>query len=160
MRGTWETKSAKRTIGPTASPGSGELPVEHASEDFSRSRRWRASPSRRREPAPDTPIGSSLLYFTWSQGYKSGGFSTRRDPSIGTIPDFKPEELDNYEVGLKLDFFDNRLIFNTAVFYSKYEDIQLTVARAALTNPAPFRPDIGSSIDNAGEAHILGFETS
>jgi iron complex outermembrane receptor protein len=160
VRHTWETKSAKRTIVFNGfAPIPGELPVEHASEDFQQTTHLAGIAFMAPESLlSDTPIGSSLLYFTWSQGYKSGGFSTRRDPSIGTIPDFKPEELDNYEVGIKLDFFDNRLIFNTALFYSEYEDIQLTVARAAATNPAPFTPDIGSSIDNAGEAVIKGFE--
>ena len=160
LRSTWETKSAKRTIVFNGfAPITGELPVEHASEDFSQLTPMAGIAFQAPEGwLTDTPVGSSLLYFTWSQGYKSGGFSTRRDPSIGTIPDFKPEEIDNYEVGLKLDFFENRLILNTALFYSKYEDIQLTVARAATVNPAPFTPDIGSSIDNAGEADIKGLE--
>ena len=38
----------------------------------------------------DTPIGSGLVYFTWSQGYKSGGFSTRRDPSQGATQSGAP----------------------------------------------------------------------
>ena len=161
VRGTWETKAAKRTIVFNGfAPIPGELPVEHASEDFSQVTPMGGIAFKAPESLlSDTPIGSSLVYFTYSQGYKSGGFSTRRDPSVPTIPDFKPEELENYEVGLKLDFLDNRVIFNTAFFYSKYEDIQLTVARAALVNPADFTPDLGSSIDNAGEAKIMGFET-
>ena len=107
----------------------------------------------------DTPLGSSTFYFTFSQGYKSGGFSTRRDPSTFRIGEFDPEELDNYELGLKLEMFDHRVLFNTAFFYSKYEDIQLTVLRV---NPAslPFQPDAGSTIANAGKAHISGSSSS
>ena len=29
----------------------------------------------------DTPVDSAVAYFTYAEGYKSGGFATRRDPS-------------------------------------------------------------------------------
>ena len=76
------------------------------------------------------------------------------DREPGTYCRRKPEY---QEAAAKLDFLDGRVLFNTALFYSKYRDIQLTVARVNPASPA-FAPDIGSSIDNAGEATIQGLE--
>jgi iron complex outermembrane receptor protein len=153
VRGTWETKHAKRTI--AFDFGNQPGGVERAEKSFDQ-----VTPMggiALKAPAEllgDTPIDSGMLYFTYSEGYKSGGFATRRDPSVSRIPDFDAEKLDNYELGMKLDFFDSRVLFNTALFYSKYKDIQLTVARV---NPANGF-DIGSSIANAGKATIQGLE--
>ena len=157
VRGTWETKRAKRTI-TLNFPGSTEPPVERADRSFHQVTPMGSIALKAPESwIGDTPVDSGILYFTYSEGYKSGGFATRRDPSVDEIPDFDEEKLDNYELGTKLDFFNSRVLFNAALFYSEYEDIQLTVARV---NPAsgPFQPDIGSSIANAGKATIKGLE--
>jgi iron complex outermembrane receptor protein len=157
VRGTWETKHAKRTIEFSQLPGN-EPPVERADKAFQQVTPMAGIALKAPERwIGDTPIDSGMLYFNYSQGYKSGGFATRRDPSVQRIPDFDAEELDNYELGLKLDFFDRRVMFNTALFYSDYKDIQLTVARVNPNSP-PFQPDIGSSIANAGAATIQGLE--
>jgi iron complex outermembrane receptor protein len=157
VRETWEEKSAERTI----ELNTFLLPEpanEHESDSFSQFTPMASIAFKAPgELIEDTPLGSGILYFTFSQGYKSGGFATRRDPSVTGIPSFDSEELDNYEVGFKLEMFDHRVLFNTALFYSKYEDIQLTVARVNPNSPA-FQPDIGSSIANAGKADIKGLE--
>jgi len=157
VRGTWETKHAKRTIDfnniGTEPPG-----VERADKAFHQVTPMGSVALKAPESwLGDTPVDSGILYFTYSEGYKSGGFATRRDPSVRRIPDFDPEKLDNYEVGTKLDFFGSRVLFNAALFYSDYKDIQLTVARVNPNSP-PFQPDIGSSIANAGKATIQGIE--
>jgi iron complex outermembrane receptor protein len=156
VRWTHETKSAHRSIGLGADPG--QDADEMASRDFSKWTPMAGVAFRAPESMLDgTPVQSGILYFTYAQGYKSGGFSTRRDPSQLPIAEFDPEELDNFEVGVKLDLFQNRVQLNSAFFYSLYEDIQLTVGRVNPASP-PFQPDIGSSIANAGKAHITGFE--
>jgi iron complex outermembrane receptor protein len=162
LRETWEKKSAERILPdnfdftpPAAGP---EQADEHVHDSFSQFTPMAGiSLKAPGEMIEDTPIGSGIFYYTYSQGYKSGGFSTRRDPSVSSIPSFDSEEIENHELGLKLEMFDHRVLFNTALFYSKYEDIQLTVARVN-PNSLPFRPDIGSSIANAGKAHIKGVE--
>jgi iron complex outermembrane receptor protein len=161
IRGTWETKRAKRTIVcDFGFPCDGTVPaiVDRADKSFEQVTPMGGISLK----APDSwlsdlPVDSGILYFTYSEGYKSGGFATRRDPSVSQIPDFDAEQLDNYELGTKLDFWNSRVLLNAAFFYSEYEDIQLTVARV---NPAsaPFQPDIGSSIANAGKANIKGLE--
>jgi iron complex outermembrane receptor protein len=102
----------------------------------------------------DTPLRSGIAYFSYAQGFKSGGFSTRRNPALFQLSDFEPEKVDNFELGLKFDSFDSRLLVNTSLFYSLYRDMQLTVQRV---NPAA-ATDIGSAISNAGRATIWGFE--
>jgi iron complex outermembrane receptor protein len=61
------------------------------------------------------------IYFTFSQGFKSGGYSI----GAGTpaIPPFRPEKLTAYEVGLKTST-SRMLSANLAAFYYDYTDQQ------------------------------------
>ncbi len=97
----------------------------------------------------DTVLDSTLLYLTYSKGFKSGGFEMRGLE----ITEFEPEEVTNYELGIKLDAFDQRIRFNTAFYYMDYDEIQIRVAEQGLTFS-----DILFYIDNAGAATIKGFE--
>jgi len=97
----------------------------------------------------DTVLDSTLLYLTYSRGFKSGGFEMRGLE----ITEFEPEEVTNYELGIKLDAFDQRIRFNTAVYYMDYDEIQIRVAEQGLSFS-----DILFFIDNAGAATIKGFE--
>ena len=90
-----------------------------------------------------------MVYASLSEGFLSGGINT----TTQTAPPFKPEKLVSYELGLKADHFDNRLRFNTAFFYSDYEDIQFTITRVVPGTVRPVR-----LIGNAAEARIWGFE--
>jgi iron complex outermembrane receptor protein len=65
----------------------------------------------------------ALAYASVSKGFKSGGFAGQ--PPEAPIPKFAPEDVTNYEIGLKAEFFGNRLRTNVAVFYSEYDDLQL-----------------------------------
>jgi iron complex outermembrane receptor protein len=97
----------------------------------------------------DTVLDSTLLYFTYSRGFKSGGFEMKGLE----ISEFEPESVSNYELGLKLDAFDQRLRFNTAIYYMDYDDIQIRI-----TEQGRSFADILLFIDNAGAATIQGFE--
>src|SRR5262249_55484726 len=99
VRGTWEGKYAKRTIVFNQLAGN-ELPVERADKSFSQVTPMGSVALKAPESLTSaTPLESGVLYFTYSEGYKSGGFATRRDPSVSRIPDFAAEQLDNYELG-------------------------------------------------------------
>ena len=95
-------------------------------------------------------------YFTFSQGFKSGGFTTRLttpfNPDFdGEVPidslDFDPEISNNFEVGIKSALFGGRARVNAAGFYNLYEDLQISVQRGSTT-----------LTDNSGSARIFGFE--
>jgi len=97
----------------------------------------------------DTVLDSSLLYLTYSKGFKSGGFEMKGLE----ISEFEPESVTNYEIGVKIDAFDQRLRFNSALYYMDYDDIQIRITEQGLSFA-----DILLFIDNAGAATIQGFE--
>lgn len=65
-----------------------------------------------------------LLYATWAQGYKAGGFNGLAPIKSAAATPFNEEIATNYEIGMKGDFLDQTLRFNTAVFYTDYSDLQ------------------------------------
>ncbi len=80
-------------------------------------------------------------YFTYSHGYKGGGFS------MGQFDTYDPEFVDAYEVGLKSTFMDGRAQVNTAAFYYDYQDLQVN-----------FLTFYSFVTNNAAEATIGGVE--
>ena len=57
-----------------------------------------------------------MLYFNYGIGYRTGGFN----PSSTNLfnKDFDNEASDNYELGVKTSFWNNRIILNGAGFYT------------------------------------------
>lgn len=85
---------------------------------------------------------STLIYATYSQGYKSGGFD------VGSLGDaYSPEKLTDYEAGIKSQWLNNRLRTNISGFYYDYKDLQLAVNRNFIL-----------AIENAASAKIYGIE--
>ena len=69
----------------------------------------------------------SLLYLSYSRGYKSGGINPPFDPSVFTAPaTFKPESVDSFEIGSKNTFMNGMLRLNGSAFYYRYKDLQLS----------------------------------
>jgi len=62
---------------------------------------------------------NSLLYATYSTGYKSGGFSQIAAPNS-----YGAEKLRAFEAGVKNRFLNNRVQVNLSGFHWKYKDIQ------------------------------------
>jgi iron complex outermembrane receptor protein len=73
----------------------------------------------------------ALLYYTWSQGFRPGGFNrgsttfptptyTFKTPAI-----FTPDTLVNNEIGWKTQWFDRRYEFNGAVYQEDWKNIQV-----------------------------------
>lgn len=87
-----------------------------------------------------------FAYGKYSNGFRSGGINGR-PVQLSLVQDYDPEYLDSFEIGLKTMLADSRVRLNTAVFYNKYEDIQVTLIRGATVE-----------IDNAAEATIYGLE--
>jgi outer membrane receptor protein involved in Fe transport len=90
-----------------------------------------------------------MAYASWAKGFKQGGWTTRlsaviTDPKVAR---FSPEYSSTYELGLKSEWFDHRLLTNAAVYYTEYTGIQLNVQQG----PSPV-------YTNAGDAKIKGAE--
>ncbi|KKL82714.1 hypothetical protein LCGC14_1982000, partial [marine sediment metagenome] len=104
-------------------------------------------------------MDSAMGFITFSEGFRSGGVvidnGDYEDDGINGINDmneFKPEYVDNIEIGVKIDAFDNRLRANLTTYYTDYTDIQVTaIIPNAIGIPLP-------SILNAGKAVIKGVE--
>lgn len=89
-------------------------------------------------------------YFTYSEGFKGGGFTQRVFPPVPAIPSFAPEEVKAFEIGAKFQGLDDRLRVNVAFFLTDYADLQL-LGQEPLLQFAPI-------IFNAAESTIKGFE--
>lgn len=72
-----------------------------------------------------------VMYFTVASGYQSGGFNVSNDDPAQSR--FKPARSWNYEVGVRTLWFNQRLEFNTAFFYTDTDGYQ--VYRLNTTDP-------------------------
>jgi len=99
-----------------------------------------------------------LLYASASRGFKSGGFNIRANAVAvpASARPFKDESVDAYEIGSKMNFLDDRLFINTALFYNKYQDVQLSVFTSY--TQANGQPGFFGDFTNAGKAHVSGAE--
>lgn len=88
-----------------------------------------------------------LLYYTWSQGFRPGGFNISQPIIAPTSPiyglytpplAFAPDTLTNNEVGWKTEFFGHRLQFNGAAYQEDWKNTQLTVFDPGVTGNQPF----------------------
>lgn len=92
----------------------------------------------------DVRINEDVMVFgSFSQGYKSGGFNTT---ACDGLP-YDPEEVDAFELGLKSEWFDRRLRVNLAAFTYSFSNIQVQQIDTVIT-----------VIVNAAEADIKGIE--
>jgi len=92
-------------------------------------------------------------YFTVANGFLSGGITDTVNVRTGQVEEFDPEEVWNYEVGFKMDAWEQKLRLNTAIFYTDYKDRQLTTIRI---NPTDGR--ISGALINAKKSYISGIE--
>jgi iron complex outermembrane receptor protein len=74
-----------------------------------------------------------LTYFTFSQGFRPGGFNRTVSavaPDAAGVNQYEkpnsyaPDQLTNYEVGLKSEFFDHRLQVNLSAYYMQWDNVQ------------------------------------
>jgi iron complex outermembrane receptor protein len=92
-------------------------------------------------------------YITWATGYKGAGYNTEFASTFENQTPVRPETVRSWELGYKTELWDGRLRFNTAVFYSKYKDLQVQANRG--------NPDLGIVLfapTNAGSASTRGVE--
>ncbi len=105
-----------------------------------------------------------MLYATYAEGFKSGGFSQRvfppqvagftapaGTPDVDLIPSFKPEFVDSYEAGFKFSNADNTLRLNGAAFFTNYDDFQIQV----FTSVAPVTKNAAEVEIKGGELELL-----
>jgi iron complex outermembrane receptor protein len=96
---------------------------------------------------------TKMLYALYSEGFRLGGQNSPRASARGIIPEqYKPDVLENYELGFKSQWLDNRLLLNASLFYMEWADIQL---RADASAEDPWWVE---GIFNGGKAEQKGIE--
>ena len=95
---------------------------------------------------------STLLYASYSRGYKGGGFNPGGGASAGFSPTFDPELVNAFELGTKNTLADGRVVFNLTGFYYDYTGYQ--IARAA--NQTVFNENVDARVQ--GLEFEAGFE--
>jgi len=82
------------------------------------------------------PSSNVDLFATYSRGYRTGGLTQLgADPSQPPLYAYKPEYSDNFELGIKNNFLENRARANISFFYTTITDAQVPtlVLPAAIT---------------------------
>jgi iron complex outermembrane receptor protein len=69
-------------------------------------------------------LDDTMLFASYSKGYRSGGFNGRVDSQDSARDPYNPEYVNNYEAGIKSEWLDHRLRLNGSVFYMSYKDKQ------------------------------------
>ncbi len=101
-----------------------------------------------------TPTPDTLIYATYSEGFRPGLLNRPGGASNGagfTVPfELETDEVQNYELGWKLDLVDGQVRFNGSAFYVDISNLQTTI----------FDPSIANLFfsDNAANAEIRGVE--
>lgn len=104
-----------------------------------------------------TPTAETLFYFTYSEGFRPGGFNRGGGvfsldldfPTVKTTYD--TDDVKSFELGWKTQWLDGRLRFNGAVYYIDWTDMQVS-------RFDPQNVSILTFIENSADSEILGIE--
>jgi outer membrane receptor protein involved in Fe transport len=104
-----------------------------------------------------------MVYYTFSQGFRPGGFNQNGGAAHGVGPDgvaqylvpgsYGSDNLTNNEIGWKTELLDHRLQWNGAVYYDNWSNVQIEF----------FNPGVVGNIfyDTNGQDFLIkGIETS
>ncbi len=118
----------------------GQTPTELSDTIFKLNVSWNAS-------------DDVLLYATYSEGFRSGGFNRNGGGGSGAVNIpffFESDNVNSYELGWKTQFADNTVRLNGAVYYTDFTDLQQGVLDFSIDNSSFF--------DNVGDAEVQGLE--
>jgi len=118
------------------------------------------------------PDANHNVYFTYSQGFKGGGFDPRgqttacRNATGGAcnaqevfdFMSFEPETVDSYELGWKASLLDNRLNIRLAGFLGQYKNVQIPGSFGFDSNGDGVNDTFIGITSNAADADINGIE--
>jgi len=122
-----------------------------------------------------SPGVDHLLYASYSEGFKGGGFDPRglttaapdldgdgvvSEEEIFEFMKFDPETVKSYEFGWKANLFQGRMTSRLAVFFSNYTDVQIPGSIGYDSNGDGNNDSFIGITSNAGDADINGVELS
>jgi iron complex outermembrane recepter protein len=103
-----------------------------------------------------------LLYYTWSQGFRAGGFNrglsiiTPTSPIYGLFAPpiaYGPDVLVNNELGWKTEWLDHRIQWNGALYQEDWKNTQIAIFDPGVTGDLTFTT-------NGPNYRVRGLETS
>ena len=100
------------------------------------------------------PTDEVMMYATYSEGHKAGGFQGAIPNATATAFEYGPEKAQSMEIGAKGGYA--RGSFELAVFETSYEDLQVSASVPVDPNTTVF----GFFTGNAAEATTRGMELS
>ena len=119
------------------------------------------------------PTADHLLFASYSQGFKGGGFDprglstaapdlnrdgVRSESEIFDFLSFDPETVDSYELGWKGSFADNAINVALTGFYADYTDVQVPGSAGFDSNGDGINDSFIGVTTNAGRADFKGVE--
>ncbi|MGQ3048547.1 MAG: TonB-dependent receptor [Niveispirillum sp.] len=96
-------------------------------------------------------------YFTWSRGYKGQGYDVELTANFANQTPVRPETVNSYELGWKQQALNGRLILNSALFYAKYQDLQV---QSTIAPNVSVPTNAGSSVSKGAEIEFQARATS
>jgi iron complex outermembrane recepter protein len=97
-----------------------------------------------------------MVYGVFSQGFRDGGDNGGLVGSCyqkGVPLAYKPDTLNNYELGWKTTWLDNHLVWNGATYLMNWKDLQTIIYDFSICPPSSFYA-------NVGQARIYGAESN
>ena len=118
------------------------------------------------------PNADNNVYFTYSQGFKGGGFDPRGQTTacrnarggactadeVFDFMAFDPETVDSFELGWKASLLDNRLNISIAGFVAQYKDVQIPGSVGFDANGDGVNESFIGITSNAADADVNGIE--
>ncbi|MFM7785966.1 MAG: TonB-dependent receptor, partial [Gammaproteobacteria bacterium] len=95
------------------------------------------------------------VYLTYSTGYNGGGFGARASNVAAFTTPYEEEEVEVWELGLKSEWWENRLRFNAAIFRNDYTDIQIAQFEAGSGGASSRIVNAGAGIYQGVELEVL-----
>ncbi|HXO63225.1 MAG TPA: TonB-dependent receptor [Steroidobacteraceae bacterium] len=99
---------------------------------------------------------TAMVYADWAQGFRDGGANSG-DPqgcyANGVPQQYIPDTLNNYELGWKTTWLNNRLLWNGATYLMYWKNLQTIIYDINICPSASFYA-------NVGEARIYGAESN
>jgi iron complex outermembrane receptor protein len=97
-----------------------------------------------------------MVYADFAQGFRDGGTNSGYPQSCysnGVPQKYVPDTLNNYEIGLKTESLNGRLVWNTAAYLMHWKQLQTIIYDVDICAPSSFNV-------NVGNARIYGVESN
>src|SRR5690606_24790504 len=90
----------------------------------------------------------TTLVASYTQGFRFGGINgATLDPTVPVPFTYGSDEINNYELGLRSAWADNRVTFDVTAFFIDWNNLQILQ-----------RAGIYAFVDNVGAAEVKGIE--